>query len=110
MGHTVADVPFAKECNVICHRGNDEGSVFIIDSAENGYYINNKREITRMRGYRDLKFCVDAVIKDAMILCRTNKQVKALQEYGLQNVSTVHQAKGLEYDNVIYIDTPMRGI
>lgn len=110
MGHTVADVPFAKECNVICHRGNDDGSVFIIDSAENGYYINNKREITRMRGYRDLKFCVDAVIKDAMILCRTNKQVKALQEYGLQNVSTVHQAKGLEYDNVIYVDTPMRGI
>jgi superfamily I DNA/RNA helicase len=38
------------------------------------------------------------------ILCRTNKQVKAIQDLGFQNVSTVHQAKGLEYDNVIMID------
>lgn len=40
-----------------------------------------------------------------MILCRTNKQVKALQEKGFVNVSTVHQAKGLEYDQVIVVDT-----
>ena len=40
-----------------------------------------------------------------MILCRTNKQVKALQEKGFINVSTIHQAKGLEYDEVIVVDT-----
>jgi superfamily I DNA/RNA helicase len=39
-----------------------------------------------------------------MILCRTNKQVRAVQELGYTNVSTVHQAKGLEYDNVIVVD------
>lgn len=39
-----------------------------------------------------------------MILCRTNKQVRAVQEMGFTDVSTVHQAKGLEYDNVIVID------
>jgi superfamily I DNA/RNA helicase len=39
-----------------------------------------------------------------MILCRTNKQVRAVQELGFTDVSTVHQAKGLEYDNVIVID------
>lgn len=35
------------------------------------------------------------------ILCRSNKQVKRIKELGYENVSTVHQAKGLEYDNVI---------
>lgn len=40
-----------------------------------------------------------------MILCRTNKQVKAIQELGFTNVSTIHQAKGLEYDNVVVVDT-----
>jgi ATP-dependent exoDNAse (exonuclease V) beta subunit len=38
------------------------------------------------------------------ILCRTNKEVKQLQELGYSFVSTVHQAKGLEYDNVAVID------
>lgn len=40
-----------------------------------------------------------------MILCRTNKQVKYLQDNGYYECSTVHQAKGLEYDNVISIDS-----
>ena len=31
---------------------------------------------------------------NAMILCRTNKQVRGIQELGFTNVSTVHQAKG----------------
>lgn len=40
-----------------------------------------------------------------MILCRTNKQVKFLTDAGYFEASTVHQAKGLEYDNVIVIDS-----
>ena len=43
------------------------------------------------------------------ILCRSNKQVKKLQSLGFTNVSTVHQAKGLEYDNVIVVDAPITG-
>ena len=42
-----------------------------------------------------------------MILCRTNKQVKAIEELRYYQVSTVHQAKGLEYDNVIVVDDNM---
>jgi superfamily I DNA/RNA helicase len=42
-----------------------------------------------------------------MILCRTNKQVKMIEELGWKDVSTVHQAKGLEYDNVISVDMPL---
>jgi superfamily I DNA/RNA helicase len=38
------------------------------------------------------------------ILCRTNKEVKKLQALGYSFVSTIHQAKGLEYDNVAVID------
>ena len=41
---------------------------------------------------------------DPMILCRTNKQVKAIKDMGYFNVDTVHQAKGLEYKSVIAID------
>ena len=39
-----------------------------------------------------------------MILCPTNKQVKSIEELGYYKVSTIHQAKGLEYDNVVVID------
>lgn len=45
--------------------------------------------------------------KGAVILCRTNKQVKALQELGYVNAMTIHQAKGLEYDYVIVVDNTM---
>lgn len=41
------------------------------------------------------------------ILCRSNKQVKKLQTLGIENVSTVHQAKGLEYDTVIMVEFPI---
>ena len=41
------------------------------------------------------------------ILCRTNKEVNAIKEY-YSNVSTVHKAKGLEYDNVIVVDFPLK--
>lgn len=45
--------------------------------------------------------------KKPMVLCRTNKQVRIVQEKGYLNVNTIHQAKGLEYDYVIVIDNPM---
>lgn len=45
-----------------------------------------------------------------MILCRTNKQVNYIQKAGYFETSTVHQAKGLEYDNVIVIDTTISSI
>ena len=43
-----------------------------------------------------------------MILCRTNKQVKGIQELGWINTTTIHQAKGLEYDNVVVVDTAIK--
>ena len=38
-------------------------------------------------------------------LCRTNKIVNALRDLGYSNVSTIHGAKGLEYENVVVVDS-----
>jgi len=38
------------------------------------------------------------------ILCRSNKIVKAIKKLGYSNVSTIHQAKGLEYKDVLVVD------
>jgi DNA helicase-2/ATP-dependent DNA helicase PcrA len=41
------------------------------------------------------------------ILCRTNKQVKALEDLGYRDAMTIHKAKGLEFDNVVVVDFPI---
>lgn len=57
------------------------------------------------------KNIVDKMLnKLPQILCRTNKQVAAIQAKGYKDVSTIHQAKGLEYDNVIVVEFGMRNI
>ena len=52
----------------------------------------------------------DLFSRKPMILCRTNKQVAAVGALGYFECSTVHQAKGLEYDNVIVIDTTINSL
>ena len=44
-----------------------------------------------------------------MILCRKNKEVKAIKELGWSRVQTIHQAKGLEYPVVIVTDFEIKG-
>lgn len=91
--------------SIICARGYG-GTVTIIDPYNNGNSIQNRLNLNISNQKQQEIF--DNLIKtNPMILCRTNKQVKAIQEWGYTNVSTVHQAKGLEYDNVIVIDTPI---
>ena len=38
------------------------------------------------------------------ILCRTNKQIKILEELGIHDAITIHKAKGLEFENVVVVD------
>ena len=38
------------------------------------------------------------------VLCRTNIEAKTLQKLGLKNAMTIHQAKGLEFKNVLLVD------
>jgi superfamily I DNA/RNA helicase len=38
------------------------------------------------------------------VLCRTNIEAKTLKKLGLLNAMTIHQAKGLEFKNVLLVD------
>ena len=46
--------------------------------------------------------CDEAIQTSPRILCRSNQEVQKIQKI-YDNVSTIHAAKGLEYDNVIVI-------
>ena len=104
----ITEVSFSEPSSIVCNKGYG-GSVSIISGFGSGVYFQN-----RINYYMDLKKIKEVFNKlietNPMILCRTNKQVKAIQESGYLNVSTVHQAKGLEYNNVIVIDTPIKSI
>lgn len=104
----ITQIPFSDESSIVCDRGYG-GTVVIIDPFGNGKRIENKLHC--YMSVKEQKDFFDAFIKtNPMILCRTNKQVKAIQEFGYTNVSTIHQAKGLEYDNVIVIDTVIKNM
>lgn len=104
----ITSVNFPDESPIVCNRGYG-GTVTIIDPFGNGNRIKNK--VNYYMNTKKQKEVFDEFIKtNPMILCRTNKQVKAIQEFGYTNVSTVHQAKGLEYDNVIVVDTTIRNM
>lgn len=95
---------FSKYSNmIIADRGSNGGKVFIdrdfgrIDVySESMFFDKNKPLVaTLAEELKEHKYHV---------LCRTNKQVKAVEKLGFDKVSTIHKAKGLEYDNVIVLD------
>ena len=97
-GKHITELPNLLHSNIICERGNG-GSVYLID--KNGYCLT-----TGEAKLEDPKSILQMLINkpNTMFLCRSNKQVRKLQALGIDNCSTVHQAKGLEYDNVILTD------
>lgn len=88
--------------SIICERGKG-GKVYSMNKSGAAYEAN---KFIKLRG-EDL--VAKLIEKHAMILCRKNKEVKAIQELGYMNVSTIHQAKGLEYENVIVTDFEING-
>ena len=93
-------VNYKNPSKIVCSRGNG-GFVYIVDPYE---------RCTRLHNDKEDRVSVEVALDDLfsrhpMILCRTNKQVAAINKMGYFECSTVHQAKGLEYDNVIVIDT-----
>lgn len=102
-------IPFGRTPSpVICSRG-DGGAVFTIRrnffgslSTQKyvGYDVQEMSANESFRYFRSLQ---------PIILCRTNKQVKELRDCGL-DCTTIHQAKGLEYDNVILIDFELHSV
>lgn len=95
----VSNISYTKPGDVMCIRGKG-GYVWVLDPFGNTTLIGTGTVDTYTMGINFLN-------RKPMILCRTNKQVKMIEELGWRDVSTVHQAKGLEYDNVISVDTPL---
>lgn len=85
-----------------CARGWGEGEVFC---------VNEEHALNLVTGDSvDLSHVVNYMItKRPYILCRSNKQVKKIKDLGYDNVSTIHQAKGLEYAHVIVTDFSLKG-
>lgn len=102
----ISYITHSSPSKIQCSRGYG-GSVTIVDPFGLGYYLHNQdREIfysltdiyQRLREFLSL---------NPQILCRTNKQVRTIQQQTQYAASTVHQAKGLEYENVLVIDSTM---
>jgi len=103
-GNCVSDIMTTEPSKIKCMRGYG-GTVTVFDKYGEGCAFSGEDGRYPLTCH-DLAEEFDQFMqKMPMILCRTNKQVKFVQELGYFNVSTVHQAKGLEYKNVLYIDT-----
>lgn len=94
----ISEIMYSHESSIQCARG-DGGEVYVVNP-----YGCNVRFGNCHRPQKTGDLFNDFMKTDPMILCRTNKQVKAIKDMGYFNVDTVHQAKGLEYKSVIAID------
>lgn len=82
-------------------RKDSEGMVMVVKNKLDTYDVINDTELLTFAALPAF------LLKRPQILCRSNKQVKAISELGYKNVSTIHQAKGLEYSNVLVVDMPL---
>lgn len=89
--------------DIIAERGIG-GEVYVLNRAGSAYKVN---EYIKYKGVDIAKKFLD---RNPMILCRTNKEVRQIKKFGLTDVQTIHQAKGLEYPNVIVTDFEIRGV
>lgn len=97
-----SDINYGQPCEIRCVRGLG-GNVWVADPF--GSCFHNSKE------YVDLQAALTNFInKRPMILCRTNRMVETIKNLGYLSVSTVHQAKGLEYDNVIVVDCEINSL
>lgn len=97
-GQKLTHINYKVNSDIVCSRVDEPGEVYIVEDDCTVYDIVNDIEKDT---YRVLSAFL---MKKPYILCRTNKQVKAIEALGYKNVSTIHQAKGLEYNYVIVVD------
>lgn len=95
-----------KDSSIYCNRGNG-GFVGIIDNFGEVIYkgtpICDSTETFEVFS-TFMSYC-------PRVLCRTNKTVRYItDECYYQNVDTIHSAKGLEYDNVLLVDSEISDI
>lgn len=86
-----------------CEKGLG-GNVKILARTGSAYTVN---KFIKESGEQVVKEFLE---KNPMILCRKNKEVKAIKNLGWDKVQTIHQAKGLEYPAVIVTDFEVKDI
>lgn len=101
----ISQVMWSRPSSIKCIRGYG-GSIVIV----NPYGRSVKLEENGSRSINLIEEFKEFMSNRPMILCRTNKQVKYITDMNYYDVSTIHQAKGLEYDNVLVIDTTISGL
>ena len=84
----------SSRSNIECIKGYG-GNVYTLNASGDAYKVN---EYIRVKGIDVIR---GFIMRNSMILCRKNKEVRAIKNLGYDNVSTIHQAKGLEYESVI---------
>jgi ATP-dependent exoDNAse (exonuclease V) beta subunit len=94
---TIGQIDYVERSHIKAERGFG-GSVICIKPPAMINYI------THADYYEPIEAVRQELTQPYQFLCRTNKEVKQLQALGYTLVSTIHQAKGLEYDNVAVID------
>jgi superfamily I DNA/RNA helicase len=97
-GSIISDTIRTQPCDIECARTDEDGEVYVINEYEECYDAVRGHMVSLMSTLTAF------LLKKPYILCRSNKQVKAIESLGYRNVSTIHQAKGLEYTNVIVTD------
>ena len=101
----ITEIMWKRASAINCARGPG-GSVTIVNPFGRSIKMENGIE-HRINLIEEFK---EFMSNRPMILCRTNKQVKYITDAGYFETSTIHQAKGLEYKNVIVIDTTISNI
>lgn len=87
----------SRPSSIFCERGAG-GKVYTLSKGGAAMEVNKNIKLNGVDVIRKV------LKENPMFLCRTNKEVKYLQKMGIDKVSTVHQAKGLEYNAVIATD------
>lgn len=101
----ITQIAAPEPCDIKCNRGYG-GEVSIVDPWGECYSYSGFDGVGRRENW---EYKLQSMLeKNPMILCRTNKQVKTIVDNSYYTAETIHQAKGLEYDNVIVIDTAIK--
>ena len=96
----LCDLMITDQSETICARG-EGGNVYQVPDINTCYSAKYNEE----QFYNPQQLIKSLFSEEGtMVLCRSNKQVRKLQALGITEVSTIHQAKGLEYNNVIMMD------
>lgn len=89
--HSILDIYDSEiwPSDIIAERG--EGGYMLVENFES--FMNFRKEVAReLSNYK------------YQILVRSNKMVREINKLGFDNVTTIHKAKGLEFENVIVAD------